>query len=103
MDAVAWIFLILIYLMIGQFVANRFYFPRRHGVRGRLGRGWRASTDSGWIGAMCVSFIWPVAFFLPSVRNPQLCTHPHHVHARQQQRREAESYREALRQEREGT
>lgn len=93
-----WVFLLFIYVGIGNFVANR-YFARRHGVRGRLGWGWKASTDSGWIGSMCVSLTWPVAIFLPSVKYPRLCTHPHHVLARQQQRDEEDSVRKALNRE----
>lgn len=41
------------------------------------------------------------AWRLPVVRSPRLCTHSHPVLARQQQRCEEESVREALRRERE--
>lgn len=99
MDPLTWIFLILLYVFVGNVIANRFYYPRRCGVRGRIGWGWRASTaESGWISALCVSITWPIAIFLPSVRDPEPCTHRNHVLARQQARQEDEHIEETLRQ-----
>ncbi|MDN5931059.1 MAG: hypothetical protein L0I24_08355 [Pseudonocardia sp.] len=89
--------LLLLYVGIGNFIANR-YFRRRHGVRGRLGRG-LASFDSGWVGSLAVSMTWPVAVFSPAVRDPELCTHQHHVLARDGDRRRAQEAQEALRRE----
>jgi hypothetical protein len=91
------IFAFLAYVGAGNFFANR-YFGRRHGVRGRLGRGW-ASFDAGWPGAVCVSMTWPVSIFLDSVRDPELCAHQHHVLARDEARRRSERAEETLRRE----
>lgn len=101
---IIWIFfLILLYVGIGNFYANRFYSPRRCGVRRRLGWGWKASTsESGWFGALCVSIAWPIAIFMSSVKNPELCAHRDHVLARQQALQEDERYEGALRQGRGG-
>lgn len=91
------IIVLLVYVGIGNFIANRYFF-RRHRVRGRLGRGW-AGFDAGWPGALAVSISWPVAIFLESVRNPELCTHHRHVLARDEARRRSLMVDEVLRRE----
>lgn len=91
---------LLVYVGIGNFVANR-YFRRRHGVRGRLGHGWE-SFDAGWQDAFGVSISWPISMFSDAVRNPELCTHPKHVIAREDARRRSQQVNEALHRENEG-
>lgn len=91
------LFAVLAYVGIGNLIANR-YFRRRHGVRGKLGRG-LASFDAGWVESLLVSLTWPVSVFSASVRDPELCTHQHHVLARDGDRRRAQEAQDALRRE----
>lgn len=93
---------VVAYICIGNFIANH-YFARRHGVRGRLG--WYRSVfdfDAGTMGAVAVSATWPISMFLSWVRDPDLCTHQHHVLARQEAQHRWERTEEALRRERGG-
>jgi hypothetical protein len=78
---VEWIVGFFAYMGVGILVANRFYFPRRHGVRSRLGAG-LAGLDAGFLGAIAVAYTWPIAVWLPMVRDPEPCRHEHHVLAR---------------------
>jgi hypothetical protein len=68
---------VLVYLGIGVIIADRF-FRRRHGVPMKRGRG-LAGLDAGLMGWGTVLFTWPVAMWLPSVREPTLCDHDHHL------------------------
>lgn len=78
----------VIYVVIGALFAG-YYGVRRHGAVPR-------NIENGFIGAWFVGVIWPLALFIPALRSPRPCKCRHHVIARQQQRREDESYREAL-------
>jgi hypothetical protein len=63
--------LILVYVVGVRYVARR-YFARRHGLS--LEKGELGVLSASWIGAA-----WPVAIFLPTVREPELCSHHRHV------------------------
>ena len=94
-ESLAWFFGILFVIyMVGGYWYTLLWFSRRHGVV-------FDKSDSGAYSAVLVGVIWPIAIFVPSIKYPQLCTHSHHVLARQQQRSEEESVREALHRERE--
>lgn len=87
------VFLVLIYL-VGGWWYMRVWFARRHGVG-------FDKKDSGAYSAAYVGIIWPIAIFVPSIKYPQLCTHSHHVLARQQAEHEANGVLEQLERERE--
>lgn len=89
---------VLAYLGIGVILADRF-FRRRHGVPIRRGRG-LASLDVGFMGWGAVMYTWPIAMWLPSVREPALCDHDHHLLERDEIRRHAVMVDEARRRER---
>lgn len=91
---------LVVYIGIGNFIGNR-YYGRRHGVRGRLGWYRRLSDlDAGVMGAVAVSVTWPISMFLSWVRDPEMCTHQHHVLAREEARHRWERTEESLRWER---
>lgn len=80
------------YVGIGLVFGLRRY-ARKHGI---------SCFDNNNEGVPSVVFwglLWPLAFFSESYSDPQLCTHPEHVFQRQENRRESERYREALREE----
>jgi len=80
------------YFLVGGFFVRR-YFLRKHGVTLRSG------DSGGHFTAYLVGFIWPAMFFLPALREPELCTHYNHVRQRAQIRSEIETYERILREE----
>ena len=68
----------------------------------RYARKYRVSCFDNNEGILSVLFwgmLWPMVFFSESYRNPPLCTELEHVFRRQEARREAERYHEALQEE----
>lgn len=84
---------VVLYMVIGTSL-GRLYYRRRHGVR--LGTGWGA-FDSGSLRVFALTFVWPIAVFVPTLRDPELCLHQHHVLERARARRSHEAHHEALR------
>ena len=84
-------------LVVGYFVGLRIvgrrYFARRHGVLLRFG-------ESGSTGALVVGMAWPVTMWMQSVRQPEVCSHHHHVLRRNQLRAEIEMVEQLRRDER---
>lgn len=79
------------YILIGIGVA-KFWYQRRHGVPIKIiNGGWNAVFSS----AFPMSFIWPLILLMPSLRNPELCRHPHHIMQRDEMRAEYDRYRAA--------
>ena len=94
-QALGWFIGILFFIyLVGGWWYTRVWFARRHGVG-------FDKHDTGAYAAAFVSVMWPVAIFVPSIKYPQLCTHSHHVLARQQAEQEADSVSEQLDRERE--
>ena len=90
------LFLFLVYFIVTLVFVHK-YYARRHGIRLNRFRGNELSISL--IFAVFIGIIWPIAIFVPSLRYPQLCTCPEHVFRRQEARREAERYHEALQEE----
>jgi hypothetical protein len=84
--------LVIVYL-VGLRVVGRRYFARRHGLLWRRG-------DIGGMRAALVGMAWPVTVWLPTVRQPELCSHHNHVLQRNQLRAEIEMVEQLRRDER---
>ncbi|WP_328324044.1 hypothetical protein OHA70_32310 [Kribbella sp. NBC_00382] len=78
---------------VGVRIVGRRYFARRHGVGLRFG-------ESGMMGATLVGAGWPVTMWLESVRQPDACSHHHHVLRRNQLRAEISMVEQLRRDER---
>lgn len=90
------IFLFLAYFIVSLVFVHK-YYARRHGIR--LNRFRDNELSISFIVAVFIGVMWPVTIFVPSLRYPELCACPEHVFRRQQARREAERYHEALQEE----
>lgn len=72
--------------LLGGIVWSRVYFGRRHGVKFQSGL--YGVFIPGQLAAVVVGMAWPVTIF--SHWNPEWCSHPEHVLARDQIRAEIE-------------
>lgn len=73
---------VFIYETIGVAVAKVLY-ARKHGISIRIiGGGWDATP------ALPIMLLWPIYLAVPSLRNPELCRHPHHIMIRDELRQQ---------------
>lgn len=86
----------VIYLLIGMMV-GKWYWQRRHGVYKKVING---GTDAVFSSMTPISLVWPVLLLMPKFRDPELCSCPDHVMARAEVNSKADSYHQALREER---
>ncbi|MFE2997331.1 hypothetical protein ACFXG4_20240 [Nocardia sp. NPDC059246] len=67
------------YLLVGVVVANNNY-QKRHGLRVRMFVD--ANPFNIAISIMPRAFIWPLLLAVPSMANPEPCTHERHIEAK---------------------
>lgn len=84
---------LVLYLLTGP-VLMRVYVLRRHGSP--MGWGWDA-VEPGFLEALALAVVWPVAIFFSTVRNPDVCRHDVHVLTRHEMRCQLAESRAALR------
>lgn len=69
----------LAYIVTGVVVAKS-YYRRRHGVPLKAVNG---GAQLFFTPAYYLVWVWPLAFILPTLKDPQPCQHPDHIRARQ--------------------
>ncbi|MEU6582483.1 hypothetical protein [Nocardia sp. NPDC046763] len=86
---IAGILVIIVYDVIGVAVAKVLY-PRRHGIGIKIINGGMDAAP-----ALPIVLLWPLWLAIPSLRNPELCRHPHHILARDEARARMDYFRAA--------